>query len=226
MRLRQILFLNILFLFILSSCEKEEDRTPVMAGITNTDMLYYEYNPPFELQLQSDSLEEIKSGIDSIDIDLDGNFDILINQRINLDWSDNFSRTYLEEDNFPYIGLSLKNDLEVAYKNVPVNVGMGTINNIQLVDTLNYESRIDRITNWHDSKMDHNSYMGFYNGSIWLWGAPPSLFWTYGTWYSLKNKDMYIGIRKKTDIDYKLGWIKVKVYSRDKFEILSYSIEK
>jgi hypothetical protein len=226
MRLYQILFLSILFLFLAASCEKEEDRTPVMAGITNSDMLYYEYNPPLELQLRSDSLEEIKFGIDSIDIDLDGSFDILISQRIYLDWSDNFDRVYLKEDNFPYIGLSLKNDLEVAYKNVPVNVGMGEINNIQMVDTLTYESRIDKIKNWHDSKMDHNSYMGFYNGSIWLWGAPPSFFWNCGIWYSLTNKDIYIGIRKNTDTDYKLGWIKVKVYSRDKFEIMSYSIEK
>ena len=56
-------------------------------------------------------------------------------------------------------------------------------------------------------------------------GAPPSVFWTYGSWYVMTNTETYVGIRKTTDTGYKFGWIKFKVYSRDNFEILSYGIE-
>jgi hypothetical protein len=52
------------------------------------------------------------------------------------------------------------------------------------------------------------------------------MFGSYGTWYRLSDKEMFIGIRKKYDTEYKVGWIKVKVYNYDKFEILSYAIEK
>jgi hypothetical protein len=229
MKIPFILILNILFLLILSSCRKveiEEITSTVFAGIYNDSMLYHEFNPPWQITLQTDTLKNIQYGIDSIDIDLNGSFDIFIIQRIYLDWTDDFNWTSLEEDNFPYNGLRFKNNFEVAYRKIPVNVGKGEINNIPMVDTLAYESRIDRLKNWHDSKMDNNSYMGFYNGSIWLWGAAPSLFWNYGIWYSITNKYIYIGIRKNTDTGYKLGWIKVKVYSRDKFEIMSYAIEE
>ena len=226
MSLRQFLFLSSFLLFLIVSCEKEEDRPSVMAGITNNNMLYFENHPALELQLQTESLGEIKIGIDSIDIDLDGSFDIFINQRVYLDWTDDFNRTSLEESNFPYVGLSLKNNFEVAYRNIPVNVGKGYINYIPMVDTISYESRIDGLRNWHDSKMDNNSYMGFYNGSICLCGVAPSPFWNCGIWYSIKNKVIYLGIIKKNDTGDNLGWIKVKVYSRDKFEISSYAIEK
>jgi hypothetical protein len=68
--------------------------------------------------------------------------------------------------------------------------------------------------------------MGFYNGSIWLWAAPPTSFWTYGPWFNLINKDIFIGIRKNTETDNKMGWIKVNMHSRSMFEIISYAIEK
>ncbi len=224
-RLDKSIFLSIIFLLLLCSCDKEkEERIPVMAGTSNNDMLYYEYNPPLELQLQLYTLKKIKLGIDSIDIDLDGNFDIIINQRIFLDWSDDFNRSYLEKDNFPFIGLRLKNGFEVAYKWIEVNVGQGYFNSISLVDALPYEARVDKIDNWCDSSV--SSYFGSQNGQIWLWGAPPSTFWTYGTWYGMTNRETYLGIRKKTNSEYKLGWVKIKVFNHDKFEILSYTIEK
>jgi hypothetical protein len=226
MKLIHILLLNILILLLLNSCKKDEIATPIFAGVYNNSMLFHEFNPPFQIQLQTDTLKNIQYGNDSIDIDLDGSFDIFIIQRIYLDWTDGFNWMSLEEDNFPYNGLSFKNNFEVAYRKIPVNVGKGEINNIPMVDTLAYGSRIYRLKNWHDSKMGKNSYAGFYNGSIWLWGAAPSIFWNYGIWYNITNKDIYIGIRKNTDTGYKLGWIKVKVYSRDKFEIMSYAIEK
>ena len=232
MKITHILLLQVLILLIISSCNKEEIEeitTPFFAGVYNDSMLFHEFNPPLEIILQTDSLNNVKYGIDSLDIDLNGSFDVFISQKINTKFSDSLSYIpieYADKNNFPFIGLRLKNDFEVAYAKVPVNAGLGTMTSINLIDTLLYETRIDKINNWHDSKMDKDSYMGFYNGSIWLWAAPPTSFWTYGPWFKLINRDMFIGIRKNTETGYKLGWIKVKIYSRSTFEIISYAIEK
>lgn len=229
MKLHQILFLSILVLFLFSSCEKDEDRPVVLAGVYNNNMLFNEFNQPLQIKLQTDTLKNIKYGIDSIDIDLDGSFDIFISQRIYLKWSDDFNRSYLEKDDFPFFGLRLKNGFEVAYKNLSFPLGQGAFYSVEMVDTIPYQARLDKTTEWRDSNMHSSSYIGYYNNSIWFWGAPPSLFWllgNYGPWYRLNNKEMFIGVRKKIDAEYKLGWIKIKVFNHDKFEISSYAIEK
>lgn len=228
MKLPHILLLNILFLLILSSCKKEI-TSPVFAGVYNDSMLFHEFNQPLQIQFQTDTLRNIQYGIDSMDIDLDGRFDIFISQRIYLDWSDDFNRSYLEKDDFPFIGLRLKNGFEVAYTNLSFPLGLGAFYSVEMVDTIPYQARLDKTTEWHDSNMHSSAYIGYYNNSIWLWGIPPSSFWLlgdYGPWYKLSNKEMFIGIRKKLDTEYKLGWVKIKVFNHDKFEILSYAIEK
>lgn len=228
MKLHQILFLSVLVLFLFSSCEKDEDRPVVLAGIYNTEMIYYEFNPSFQPQFQTDSLKGLKYGIDSIDIDSDGSFDFLISQRINLNWSDNIPRGYLEKYNFPFCGLSLKNGLEIAYKNESFPTGLGTSSSTMWVDTLPYEKRIDKIMDWHDSNLHPLDYKGYYNKTIWMCGVPPGSAWwgSYGYWHYLLNVEMYIGVRMKINSEYKFGWVKVKVNSQDNFEILSYAIEK
>ena len=63
MRLRYYLILNILFLLFLSSCEKddtEEITSPVFAGVYNDSMLFYEFNPPLQIQLQTDIQKNIQ----------------------------------------------------------------------------------------------------------------------------------------------------------------------
>jgi hypothetical protein len=221
-----ILIPILIFLLTLNSCKKEKEETPVIVGDVNLEMLHYEFNPVLKIQLQTDSVKKIKFGIDSIDINSDGSFDIFIKQRIYLNWTENISRVLLNKDNFPYLGLSLKNDFEVAYKKVSVYVGLGEYNNVPMVDALNSESRIDRITNWHNSKMDRNSYFGYYNGSIWLWAMSPTIFWPCNLMNTSRYTERYIGIRKKISTGYIQGWIKMKVDSQDNFEILNYAIEK
>ena len=110
-----------------------------------------------------------------------------------------------------------------------VLVYLSAQNQIDLVEKdyypkgLKYQDRIDEIENWHYSnQLRHSPTLG----KLLMWGAPPSLFWgSYGPWYKLTNSELYIGVRMKIDTEYKFGWIKVKVYSRESFEILSYAIE-
>jgi len=217
--MKKIVIPILIFLLTLNSCEKDEE-TPILAGDVNLEMFHFEFNPALQIQFQTDSLLGYKYGTDSIDIDLDGNYDIQISQRICLgcDYSD------IDDDNFPYIGLVLKNDFDIAYKKVAVYTGLGTTSSIDLADALPYESRIDKIDSWENS--NKSDYFGYENGQIWFWGDPPFPFWSYGPWYKLTNSEMYLGIRKRTSNDYKLGWIKLIVYSKDDFEIISYAIEK
>jgi hypothetical protein len=214
----------ILFLIVLLySCKEEEFEPFVFSGIPKADMVYHEYNPPFKISLQTDSVKKIKYGTDSIDINLDGKFDLVIIVRLFSEWSDTYNRTCLEESNYPFSGFKTKNGLEIATKSESFPVGLGYSNSTFWVDPIPYVKRIDEIKDWHYSNQLRQSPT---LGKLLMWGAPPSLFWgSYGPWYKLTNSELYIGVRMKIDTEYKFGWIKVKVYSRESFEILSYAIE-
>lgn len=231
MKVKHLLIINILLLLILSSCKKEvieEITASVFAGIYNDSMIYHEFNPPFQLQLQTDTLKNTQFGIDSIDIDLDGIFDIYVMQRIYLDWTDDFNRNFLDKDDFPFIGFRLKNGFEIAFKSIQFPTGLGTTGSVAMVDTIIPDTGLHKITDWLNSDSGFINYLGYSNNSVWMWGAPPASYWmfgSYGPWYDLVNRYMYVGIRKNIGKNNKLGWIKVYVHSRDEFEIISYAIE-
>ena len=108
---------------------------------------YHEFNPPLKVKLEFNSSLNISYGIDSIDIDSDGNFDIVINQRTLFDYNPAYLIT---GDNFPYCKLTFKDGLEVATKNEIYYIGLGQTNNVDWVDTIQYNSRIDNISDWAD----------------------------------------------------------------------------
>jgi hypothetical protein len=209
-------FYIFIFALLFCSCNKNdnnkhEPRKPVLAGINDFDMIYNEFNPPFQVNFNSDSM--LKYGADSIDLNLDGKFDLMISQRFFIDWHDSLQINYY---NYPYCKLTLKNDLVVAKKNEVFYIGLGQTSNVDWVDTLYFEYRIDNIPEWSEA----NSY-------IWMWVIPPTEFWgSYGSWYNLSNAIRYIGIRMKIDSDHKFGWIKLKQINRENLEFLSYAIEK
>lgn len=209
------------FLLFLSSCEKEEIENShiVYAGVIDEEMLYREFNPPLQVQLQTDSIKKIQFGSDSIDINLDGMFDLFINQRLYSEWNDNLNQYDLTHFNYPYCNLSeknYKNIIEIASKKELIySNNFKFYTDWHWVDTLYYKENINKNVEWQ------GSYMWLVKA---IQGLPDRM--SFGTWYNLKNTEKYIGIRMKVNTVYKLGWIKVKVCSRDNFEILSYAIEK
>ena len=218
MKLTHVFIINILFLLILSSCNKdeiEEITSTVFAGISNDSMFYHEFNPPWQITLQTDTLKDIKYGIDSIDINSDGKYDIVISQRIFLDWNDNYNRAYLEEYNYPFTRLILRNGSEVATKRHKVAMPHDDSHVEIWVDTLSFNYPIYNEMDWSGSNL-------FYN----MWCITSSMYQgTYGTWFRVKDEERFIGIRMKIQSDYKYGWIKIYQKSRDDIEILSYAIE-
>ncbi len=184
-----------------------------MAGVSDSDMVSNEFDPSLQINFESDSLLNFMYGTDSIDLNLDGRFDLIISQRFFIDWNDSIR---IVDNNFPFCKLTLKEGLEVAKKNEVYYIGLGQTSSVNWVDTIKFESRIDNIADWTIT-----------NTSIWMWVIPPTSFWgSCGCWYNLVNAERYIGIRMKVDSYYKYGWIKVNQINRENIEFVSYAIEK
>lgn len=180
--MKRVLNYTWILLLIFNSCKKEDERKAVTAGIYDSTFTYHEFSPPFKVNLKLDSLTNYSFGADSIDINLDGNFDLIVTQNMPLDSSISTSRT---ADAFPHCKLTLKNGLEVASKTEKYGIGLGQTSAVNWVDIIPYNNRIDHLANWSDT-----------NTSCWMWVVPPTIFWgSNGCWYGLTNIEMYIGIR-------------------------------
>lgn len=210
----------LIILLVLYSCNKDDSELEILtlenhifAGDYDANFIFKEFNPPLKIDLITDSLHNFKYGIDSIDINSDGMFDLIISQRFFMD-RNNTVQT-INNNNYPFCSLTLKNGLEVANKKETFNIGHGQTSSVLWVDTLEYNKRIDHINDWSVT-----------NTKIWMWVVPPTSFWgSYGCWYSLSETEKYIGIRMKSDAAYKFGWIRVNQDSRENFEFISFAIE-
>lgn len=198
-------------LFIFSSCSKEDTGKTVIAGTYDSDFLYYEFSPPLKVELSLDTLTNNYVGEDSIDINRDGVCDIMVVYRIHLP-PEPVPPSF---DHFPFYRLTLKNGLQVATKMQSYPVGHGQTDDIYWVDTLSYKTRIDTWSDWSES-----------NATRTMWAIPPVSTAPYGPWYNLTNEEKYIGIRMKIDSQFKYGWIKVNVISREDMHFLSFALEK
>jgi len=201
----------LIFLLFFISCSKEDNRQAVNAGIYNTDFIYKEFSSPLKVKLILDTLTNDYIGRDSIDLNRDGVYDIIINHRIHLPPVSGVP----SNEHFPYFKLIIKNGLQVATKVQFYSVGHGQLDDVHWVDALNYENRIDVWPDWTEK-----------NNSQFMWAIPPVASAPYGPWYDLTNEEKYIGFRMKIESRFKYGWIKVKVISREDMQFLSYALEK
>jgi len=109
--MKSLLNYTLIFLLFLSSCKKEDTREEVTAGIYDSSFTYHESSPSLKLNLKLDLLKNRYIGADSLDINLDGKFDLIINQRMPLESID---PKFYTIDNFPAFWITMKNGLEVA----------------------------------------------------------------------------------------------------------------
>lgn len=186
---------------------------PVFAGIYDSTFTFHEFAAPLKVNLKLDPLNHFYIGADSLDINLDGNFDLIIKQRMYLDITKPKYYTY---NTYPYCLLTFKNGLEFSKKIQYYIQGHGLYGTNDGIDTLNYQNRIDNISEWSGTVK---------NAAMWL-DPTSSLASSNGVWFYLTNAEKYIGIRMKIDSRYKFGWIKVKEISREDISFISYAIEK
>lgn len=210
-QMKTIINCILIILLISSSCKKEESRKHIFAGIDDSTFTLHEFSPPLKVELTLDTLTDNYQGSDSIDINQDGVYDIIISHRIHLP-PESGTPSY---EHFPYFRLTLKNGLQVATKVQSYPVGHGQLNDIHWVDALNYETRIDAWPDWTEKNVFQL-----------MWAIPPVGSAPYGPWYDLTNEEKYIGIRMKINSQYKYGWIKVNEVSRENIQFISYAIEK
>lgn len=206
------LYLSILLLFLLA-CNKDEPKAPVLAGVFNSSMNYKEWNPAFQVTLQHDAMRNMDYGEDSLDINQDGNYDIIISQKNLLG---NPSANANSNDIYPFYNLSVKNGVAIAVIKETNFTVINRLSNAFWVDTIAYKANLGDITGWSDNFTNILSY-----------ATPPTVFFGYdGPWYGLSNKEKYIAMRIHTNLRYRYGWIKIHVTSPQKISIISYALQK
>lgn len=211
----QINFL-FLFLILLNSCLNDYNQNSVFAGVYDSNFIYHEYTPPLQVKLMLDSITNFYSGTDSIDINLDGDYDIIISQHLQIPHLTSKPTNSL----FPYCRLILNNGLEVATKELNYPAGQGSFIYMNWIDSLNLQTRIDNISDWSETSKRRD-----------MWSVPlisPSYVHidNYGFWYKVTNPELYIAIKMKNGSYYKYGWIKVDATKRENMRFVSYAIEK
>lgn len=203
-----------LLLLLFSSCKKEQEpRTPVLAGIYDGAMDHRELNPALQITFRYDSLLNINFGEDSLDLNQDGSYDIIISQRNLLG---NPAAGVNRNDTYPYGRLSVKNGAEVAIKNERYIIGHGQYSTVSWVDTIAFNTNVAGLAYWSES-----------NRMVYLWVEAPTIFRpTDGTWYKLADTEKYVAFRMNINSRYRYGWIKILVTSREKIAVTSYAMEK
>jgi hypothetical protein len=161
-------------LFIFSSCSKEDTGKIVLAGIYDSDLFYYEFSTPLKVVLSLDTLTDNYIGEDSIDLNIDGEYDIFISHRVHIP-PESGTPSY---EHYPYFKITLKNEVQVASKFQSYPVGHGQYDDVNWVDALNYETRIDVWTEWAEKNVFQL-----------MWAIPPVGTSPYGPWYDLTNEE-------------------------------------
>ncbi|HLN52826.1 MAG TPA: hypothetical protein VK212_03900 [Lentimicrobium sp.] len=209
-----ILISLILFTLICYSCKPDDDekaKMPVYAGITNSEMQYTELNPPIAVEVYHDTTNSYYYGSDSIDIEQDGTFDIII----RVGYFDDDTIYYPTQNFYPFTSLTVKDSIQFATEVEYYPMGLGTTGKIYWIDTLSYNQRIDDINTWYSDYLHQ-----------FMWVVPPSYFWgSNGTWYDLSDTEKYIGMRIKRGNEYKYGWIKVFAVSSEVLLFKSFAIQ-
>ena len=210
--MKNILRLSLSFcLLSLLSCKKDTPLSPeipahIKAG-NEDNMVYTEYGQPIALIYTShDSTVYSKFGNDSIDVDLDGVYDFILNSKSPYQMEYNVPQSF-------YYSLQPVSNIELAYTEEILVTKYGNFKDYW-VNGYNH--------NDHISKEDQ------------VWRNTTTYFWEFnpmlpsaskGPWFDGSHGTRYVGIRKKVNHQYKYGWVKINHVSRDEIYFVGYALE-
>lgn len=212
----QIAILIIVDLMIVS-CNKDtvpltdEDitsaNTEVYAGVYDTTFSYHEFTSPIEITVSWDSQNLYGVGRDSLDLDSNGTYDLLIT--LNLLNEDSLHLLNGIPNPFPSCVLNAQNATEIAYYTETYYIGLGQTATATFADRLDFNERIDLMSTWGESLKMWSENPG---GA----GTPP-----YGDWYSATAEN-YLAFKINDD---NFGWIAIDSSSPKNPKILSYAVQ-
>jgi len=198
-----------LIVFLFCFCSVQNENNEIYSGVYDESFYYQEFTPAIKIDLIWDSLY-VGRGSDSIDIDLDGIFDVVIIQNIN-----QFKNYNGISGPYSSYRLHFKEDIEIAIIRETFYVGLGQTSDKDWVDTVSVNTSINNL-NFGTSK-NHTKLM---------WSDNPAAMLSSGPWSKITDSVKYIGIRKRQESSYKFGWIKAKIITKDTVIFESCAIEK
>lgn len=220
--LYQILVRNALLFVLLFatqgflSCKKKDEPDPPAqpqdeteasyAGEYSDDFDYFAYSPAFEVDISWDTQHLYGTGSDSIDLDLDGSFDLFLTISV-LD-EDSLHLLSGMPNPFPYCSVNTSSAFTCAFYTSVFYIGLGQTSSVSFVDRLDLSERIDTLSDWrNEGKMWQEN-----PGDV---GAPP-----FGDWSAVDDIH-YMAIKKGTD---RFGWVEIDASNREAFKILRCAI--
>lgn len=212
------LFISSFFLFFLfDSCQEENNInnnvfTAAYAGVYDTSYTFHEIIPFLQIPITWDSQKLYGFGKDSIDLDENLSYDLIIEVCILNEDSLHLLNGQLPNP-FPYTSLSPKNGLEIAYYTESYYIGLGQTGTKNYADTLPYGSRLDLIQNWFNVNETVKRI------SLWQMNPGSGMNPSFGGWYYALNTK-YIGIRMNHN---KWGWIEVDISAPDSILFKKYA---
>lgn len=202
----RILYLISAFSVILFSCEKNKKDTDVtditvLSGIYDSRFIQKDYDTGFSVLLKKVGCWEME-GIDSIDIDNNGNYDFILRTG---DLNDtpyeiccpNPDTTILIDcypSFFQYYQIVPNGTFEILSDGIYDSISKKTT---FFVDTLNYKEAIHTKNNWHSGD---EIYFYTYN-------KPPD--GGYGQWTKITSSK-YVGFRFTINEIMKYGWMRIE----------------
>lgn len=211
-----LVLLTFLTGFTIVSCKKDSidlnndnsvSIAKVYAGVHDASFNYSEFAPPFGISIIWDAQNLYGFGSDSLDIDSNGSYDLFISLQILN--QDSLHLLNGMPNPFPSCVLNSKNGLEIAFYSESYPIGLGQTSTAIFVDRLDFNERIDLISDWETSI---NMWAENPGGA----GTPP-----FGDWYSASSEN-YVALKMAGN---NYGWVKIDASDPKDPKILSYALQ-
>jgi len=183
------------------------ETSEVYAGVYDTSFQYFEFTPPSGIAIVWDAQNLYGSGSDSLDLDADGSHDFFI--ALHVLNQDSLHLLTGMPNPFPSCTISSANGFEVAVYSESYPIGQGQTSTALFADRLDFNERIDTLTNW-----DTNVKMWAENpGGA---GTPP-----FGDWYTALSEN-YLALRID---DNHYGWLEVNASDPKDPRLVSFALQ-
>lgn len=199
--MRILLFL--LTLGLIFSCKKDENgdfeplfQNTIKAGVTFA-LQWDTINPNVSLSINWDAQNLYGSGSDSIDIDGDGQYDLLF--ECSLLNPDSLHLLNGQQPNpHPFFSVKPSNGYLIRLATEVADTAIGSSVTVYWADSIGYESKIKNNDLWSGTTVN-----------LWQENATSGTI-SFGPWYNL-SETKYIGFNRLN----KLGWIEVDATNRE-----------